>query len=135
MLSSCCQVRRHFVRVVVFQHFCAEPILSYTNTIFNQSVRVFSLGYFLMHDRKQRVVCHDTIYNLKDVTCGTIQGSVGGLHLFNLFLNDNIRNCWDNHLTKYTGDPLIFVTQRNKLTSHERKATGGKQVSVHHKTT
>ena len=39
-------------------------------------------------DRKQRVVCHNTVCDGKDVNRGTTQGSFSGPYFFNLFLND-----------------------------------------------
>ena len=39
-----------------------------------------------LSDRKQRVVCHNTVYDRRDVNRGTTQGSVSGPHLLNLFL-------------------------------------------------
>ena len=38
-----------------------------------------------LSDRKQRVVCHNTVGDWKDVNCSTTQGSDSGLYLFNLF--------------------------------------------------
>ena len=38
-----------------------------------------------LSDRKQRVVCYNTVGDWKDVNCSTTQGSVSGLYLFNLF--------------------------------------------------
>ena len=36
-----------------------------------------------LSDRKQRVVCHNTVCDWKDVNRGTTQGSVSGPYLFN----------------------------------------------------
>ena len=38
----------------------------------------------LLSDRKQRVVCHNTVCDWKDVNRGNTQGSVSGPYLFNL---------------------------------------------------
>ena len=38
-----------------------------------------------LSDRKQTVVCHNTVGDWKDVNCSTTQGSVSVLYLLNLF--------------------------------------------------
>ena len=38
-----------------------------------------------LSDRKQRVVCHNTVCDWKDVNRSTTQGSVSGQYLFNPF--------------------------------------------------
>ena len=65
-----------------------------------------------LSDRKQRVVCHNTVCDQKDVNRSTTQGSVSGLYLFNLFLNDLdvTQYCQDSDLTKYADDTSILVT-------------------------
>ena len=42
---------------------------------------------FLKH-RQQRVVYNKFIGNWKEINKGTIQGSISGTYLFNIFLND-----------------------------------------------
>ena len=65
-----------------------------------------------LSDRKQRVVCHDTVCDWKDVNRGNTQGSVSGPYLLNLFLNDLdvTQYCQNSDLTKYADDTSILVT-------------------------
>ena len=75
-------------------------------------------------DRKQRVVCHNTVCDWKDVNRGTTQGSVSGPYLFNLFLNDLdvAQYCQDSDLTKYVDDTYILVTVRKNSVDESQKA-------------
>ena len=65
-----------------------------------------------LSDRKQRVLCHNTVCDWKDVNRGNTQASVSGPYLFNLFLNDLdvTHYCKDIGLTKYADDTSILVT-------------------------
>ena len=66
-----------------------------------------------LSDRKQRVVCNNTVCEWKYVNCGTTQGSVNGPYLFSLFLDDlDINNNDDTALIKYADDTSIIVTVR-----------------------
>ena len=67
-----------------------------------------------LSDRKQRLVCHNTVCGWKDVNRGTTQESVSGPYLFNLFLNDLdvAQYCKDSDLTKYADDTSILMTVR-----------------------
>ena len=78
----------------------------------------------LLSDRKQRVVCHNTVCDWKDVNRSTTQGSVSGLYLFNLFLNDVdvTQYCQASDLTKYADDTSIFVTVRKNSVDETQKA-------------
>ena len=77
-----------------------------------------------LSDRKQRVVCHNTVCDWKDVNRGTTQGSVSDPYLFNLFLNDLAvaQYCQDSDLTKYADDTFIFVTVRKNSVDESQKA-------------
>ena len=77
-----------------------------------------------LSDRKQRVVCHNTVCDWKDVNRSTTQGSVSGPYLFNLFLNDLAvaQYCQDSDLTKYVDDTSIFVTVRKNSVDESQKA-------------
>ena len=65
--------------------------------------------------RSLRVVCHKTVCDWKDVNRATTQGSVSGLFLFNLFLNDLdvTQYCQDSDLTKYADDTFILVRKNS----------------------
>ena len=66
-----------------------------------------------LSDRKQRVVCNNTVCEWKYVNRGTTQGSVNGPYLFSLFLDDlDINNNDDTALIKYADDTSIIVTVR-----------------------
>ena len=77
-----------------------------------------------LSDRKQRVVCHNTVCDWKDVNCGTTHGSVSGPYLFNLFLDDLdvTQYCQASDLTKYADDTSIIVTVRKNSVDETQKA-------------
>ena len=77
-----------------------------------------------LSDRKQRVVCHNTVCDWKDGNHGTTQVSVSGPYLFNLFLNDLdvAQYCQDSDLTKYADDTSILVTVRKNSVDESQKA-------------
>ena len=80
-----------------------------------------------LSDRKQRVVCHNTVCDQKDVNRSTTQGSVSGLYLFNLFLNDLdvTQYCQDGDLTKYADDTSILVTVCKNGVDESQKVLNG----------
>ena len=69
------------------------------------------------------MVC-DIVCDWKDVNRSTTQGSISGLYLFNLFLNDLdvTQYCKDSDLTKYADDTSILVTVRKNSVDESQKA-------------
>ena len=63
-----------------------------------------------LKDRCQRLVFRGTTYQWRELNKGTTQGSVSGLHPFNLFINNlDIEKNKLNHLVKFSDDTTILV--------------------------
>ena len=94
-----------------------------TQSPFNPQIVNWYVSF--LSDRKQRVVCHNTVCDWKDANRGTTQGSVSGPYLFNLFLNDlDVSQYYqDSDLTKHADDSSILVTVgKNSSVDESQKA-------------
>ena len=63
-----------------------------------------------LSNRKQRLVFHAMVCEWKHVNKGTMQGSMSGPHLFNLFINDfEMHNCPNRSFIKFADDSSLLV--------------------------
>ena len=78
---------------------------------------------FCLTENKEWSVIN-TVCDWKDVNRSTTQGSISGLYLFNLFLNDLdvTQYCKDSDLTKYADDTSILVTVCKNSEDESQKA-------------
>ena len=78
---------------------------------------------FCLTENKEWSVIN-TVCDCKDVNRSTTQGSISGLYLFNLFLNDLdvTQYCKDSDLTKYADDTSILVTVCKNSEDESQKA-------------
>ena len=78
---------------------------------------------FCLTENKEWSVIN-TVCDWKDVNRSTTQGSISGLYLFNLFLNDLdvTQYCKDSDLTKYADDTSILVTVCKNSGDESQKA-------------
>ena len=74
-------------------------------------------------DRRQRVIYNGMTSEWRAVNKGTIQGSVSGPYLFNVFLNDlELSDEENTPLTKYADDSTILAIITKRLSGRSEIA-------------
>ena len=74
------------------------------------SKQALSLTCSYLKNRRQRVPINNTFSSLKKVTAGIPQGSIEGLLLFNLFINDLLLFICFSALSNFADDNNLFAT-------------------------
>jgi len=76
-----------------------------------------------LQDRKQRVITKGTVCDWKTINKGTIQGSVSGPYMFNVFINDLELNDSQNvTLIKYADDSNLLIAMKKDSPDQTAKA-------------
>lgn len=74
-----------------------------------------------LSNRRQRVLYNGMVSEWKEVNKGTVQGSVSGSYLFNIFLNDlDMAELEAVSLTKYADDSNLLATVNEHVDNSDR---------------